>query len=658
MTSINPFTPRTSLLLTSDRLLSALRQTEADIATTSNQISTGKAVNKPSDAPASAATILLLQAQLKARDQHDQNLQFASTILDNTDQAMTDASNILLQAQSIGSSQIGIGSTTDTRANQATVIDQQILALLDIANRQQEGVSLFGGSTTPMSSQNNGNVFVDFLGGVRYLGSQTNLATDVGMSRPMEINSNGNDAFGGQSTRVVSKVVLHPQATASTLLADVAGAQGQGVRIGSLQLTVDGTVAIVDLTGAKTLGDVLNRLNDAVGKIDPTAGSLAVGGTGLSLTAAAGHTISIANNGASQTAADLGLVLSATGATAAGGDLAPRLTALTALAALPMVNFAGGLKISQGSTTKVADFSTSTTVQDLSNAIDKLGLGVKLEINSAGNGLNLVSQVSGPDLSVGEVAGGTTAGDLGLRTLGTATNLSDLNFGQGIHNTPGQDDFSVALHGGTTFNVRLDGATTVGDVIAKISPAAAAAGLTVGTVGQAGTNFNVGLAKDGNGLVMEDQTAGGGDFAVKELGTSLAAGDLGLYTNAGSGATINGGDVGKARADGIFTHLMQLRDALAKDDTRGITVATSAIEQDLTRLTNTRAQVGVRAQRVQQETQRSTDLKTAEQSMLENIQGADMTAVITRFTQLQQQLQASLQVGAKTMQTSLLDFLR
>jgi flagellin-like hook-associated protein FlgL len=43
--------------------------------------------------------------------------------------------------------------------------------------------------------------------------------------------------------------------------------------------------------------------------------------------------------------------------------------------------------------------------------------------------------------------------------------------------------------------------------------------------------------------------------------------------------------------------------------------------------------------------------------MLSTLRDADMTEVITKFMQLQQQLQASLQVGAQNMQVSFLDFL-
>jgi flagellin-like hook-associated protein FlgL len=51
-------------------------------------------------------------------------------------------------------------------------------------------------------------------------------------------------------------------------------------------------------------------------------------------------------------------------------------------------------------------------------------------------------------------------------------------------------------------------------------------------------------------------------------------------------------------------------------------------------------------------------MKTAEQQMLSGLQDADLTTVITRFSQLQEQLQGSLEVAAKELQTSLLDYLQ
>lgn len=651
---------RTTSMLSSNQMLSSLRRTQSSLASINQAIGTGVQVNRPSDAPASTSAILALQQRLEARVQYSVNFQFAETILNNTDQSLSDAGDILLEIQSIGSSQVGIGSTADTRLNQASVIDQQIQSLLDIANRRVQDVSLFGGTNTPPDNQNGGDVFIDFLGGYRYIGTRENLKTDVGLRQPLEYNSNGDEAFGALSARVKGSIDLNPTATNDTRLADLEGALGRGVASGSLRLVINGSPSTINLDNAHTLGDVITRVNDAINTASPGAGSLAFSGGGLALTAAAGNTLEISDIGAATTAADLGIVLTASSATVAGADLNPKITALTSLASLgTTIDWTSGLKITQGDQTRIADFSAATTVQDLANVIDNLRLGLRLEISEDQSALNLVSDVSGLELSVGENAGGTTAGDLGLRTFGLSTRLADFNHGLGVGNSVGADDFAIQLHDGSSFNVNIDSVTTVGELLTAIRNAATAAGLTVGDPGDVGTHFNVGLAPDGNGMALENGSlaAGGSAFRVTQLGTSLAATDLGIYHNAQTGNAINGEDRAKVRVESVFTHLIALRDALVSNDSTGITVATSHIENDVSKLTRIRGEVGVRTQRVIQQQERSEEMQIAEESMLDQLRGADLTEVITRFSQLQQQLEASLRAGSQNLQMSFLEFL-
>jgi len=646
---------RTTSIQVTDQLLSALRNTQRQLATVERQIATGKAVEKPSDAPDKIAAILLLESRLEARAQEEKNVVHGAGVLSNVDSALNDVTDILLEAKTIASSQIGVGSDAVTRRNQATVIDAQIQALTDIANRQHQDVSLFGGGS---SLSRTAPAFQSFLGGVRYVGSSSNIQGDYGLGAPLDFNSNGAEAFGALSTRVISQVDLDPQPTASTLLADLAGAVDAGIRKGSLNLTVDGTSVLVDLTSADTLGDVMTRVNAAITAIDATAGSLGLNGAGFELTAAAGHTISIADTNNGRIAGDLGVAISATGAATVGGDLNVRLTERSPTSAFgATIDFASGLRITNGSDTKVADFSGAATVQDMMNIVADLRIGVRLAINEAGTAMNLVSEVSGIELSIGE-NGGTTAQDLGLRSFGTDTQISDFRFGLGIEPVSGQDQFEIQLHSGASFSVNVAKTGTVSDVLAAISAAAAGAGLTVGAPGDAGTDFNVGLAAIGNGFAFEDGTAGANDFRVAQIGTSLVASQLGIYQNAGAGGTLSGADVAKVKTDSVFTHLIALRDALRANDSAGITVAGEGLERSIDHVTQARAQVGVKSQRLEQQQQRLQEMQIAEKSTLSSLADADLTEVITRMTQLQQQLQASLQSGLSSMQLNLLDFLR
>lgn len=654
MSRIGSLSSRTTQQLMTMQLLNSLRRTQADMLKAQEEISTGKAVSKPSDAPAKTAAILVLERALAAREQTDRNLEHAGGLLNTTDQALGEVHDQLVEAASIASSQVGIGSSAETRANQAAVIDAKIKALLETANRSFQQIPLFGGT----GSAGGGPVFTEFLGGVRYNGTRADLTTLVGGDESVAFNTNGDDAFAALSARVKSAVALNPGATAATRIMDVNGAQGVPVRRGVVVLTVDSTQVSVDLNDAETLGDVADRVNDAINGVSSGAGNLALSGAGFALTAGAGHTISIAEVAAGQVAGDLGIRLTANGATVAGAGVSPKVTPLTTLASLGITaDLNSGLTITQGNTTKSISFAGAATIQDLQNKIEQANLGLRLEINDDATGLNLISEVSGVELSVSE-NGGTTATDLGLRTFHASTKLADFRHGLGVDNEVGKPDFRVRLHDGRSFDVDIDGVTDVAGVVAAIKSAAAGAGISVGDPGQAGTEFNIGLATSGNGFRFEDGTTGTADFRVDPLGLSLAADNLGINTNAGAAASFTGKDNAKVRVEGVFTHMLALRDALQKNDSFGITLAGGGLQTDAEAVNRTRADVGVRAQRVDQQKNRSADQKLSETALLSTLRDADLTEVITRFTQLQQQLQASLQVGSKIQQLSFLDYLR
>lgn len=618
-------------------MLSNLRRTNVELLQTSNALSTGKRVNNPSDDPGAIGSITTLRKYLQDFNQRLSNLGRAGNIVDVTDQALGEATDQLQQAASLATSQIGVGSDTATRKAQASIIDGILDSMFNLANREHQGVSLFGGKSSSATP------FVSELGGYRYVGARQNLNDDLTGSLAIDINSNGVDAFGALSNRVEGSVDLNPDATATTRLANVNGARGKGVTLGTITIDVNGTQTNVDLSAADTLGDVANLVNNALG----AAGSLAVTANGFTLTAGAGNTITISDSGAAATAADLGVGITATAGSTAGGDVDPKLTLLTDLGQLgAAVNLAGGVKITNGATTKIIDTSTASTVQDLINAFNTAGVGVRLEINEAGTGLNLVNEVSGIDLSIGENAGGTTATGLGIRSLNGSTQLSDFRNGQGVRTAAGLDDFRIDLaDGSTSILVNLDGATTVGDVIAAINTAG-------------GGSVTASLAADGNGIALTDNIGGASDFKVVAVNDSFAAEDLGIRKNVGTASTLTGDDHAKVRSESVFTHLVALRDALLNDDTAGLTLAGQAISGDIEKLTTERAKTGVRSNQISAETSRVTDRQVSTQSLLSNIQDTDYASAITRLTQLQQQLQANLSAGARILQLSLLDFLQ
>lgn len=636
MSSLPSSIGRVSTSMSANQMLANLRRTNVGLLKLQEQLSTGLRINRPSDDPAAIGTISSLRKVLEDFTQKLNNLDRASNVVDQTDQALGEASNLLIEATSVATSQIGIGSDADTRAAEATVIDGIIDSLLEISNRDYQDLYLFAGLKSSSAP------FVEKFGGYQYVGSRTNLSDDLGGTRSIDINSNGAASFGALSSRVQGLVDLNPDATADTRIVDVNGARNFGVNLGTVAIDINGSVTNVDLSAADTLGDVADLINNALG----ASGTLNVTANGFTLTAGAGNTITIADISAGVVAADLGIDVAVASGSTVGGDIDPRLTALTDLTQLgAAVNLAGGIKITNGDTTRIIDTSTVTTVQDLVNAIKSADLGVRLEINDDGSGLNLINEVSGTELSIGENAGGSTAGDLGLRSFTGTTELGDFNLGLGVRIEAGKDDLQIELGDGVTvIPVNLDGATTVQDVIDAINAAG-------------GGNVTATLAADGNGITLTDNVGGGSDFKVTALNNSFAAGDLGLLKNAGAASTLDGDDVATVKSDSILTHLMSLRDALRNNDERAITLAGEALQRDTTKLATERAKVGVRANAIASQIERTQDRQVATESLLSDVRDADYATAITRMTQLQQQLEANLRVSSSLLSLSLLDFI-
>lgn len=652
MSDISSIMARTTMLMTSNQLSGQLRQTQEEMFKTQRQISTGMRVENPSDAPGETSAIQFLRGQLQTRGLHQRNLEHAESMLNNIDSALKETNDVLLDAKNLALGQIGVGSDSETRKTTALTIDANIDALMDLGNRKFNNIALFGGAD---GAGSDAPVFEPFLGGVRYRGGEQPLRTTGGQGFEPAFNTTGHDALGALSARVVSPVEFRPQPTSETSIHHVAGVRGEGVSPGSVRVEVDGQSERVDLTDADNLGDVVTRVNAALDGLEPGAGALGLGGEGYELTANAGHQITIEDIGSGKTAADLGITLTASDdETVAGGALRPLLEPTTPLGDLDaQIDLDSGLHITQGGQTKVADFSEAETVQDMQNVIERLELGLRLQINEQRDGFNLVSEVSGVELAVGE-NGGTTARDLGLASLDANTLLSDFRHGRGVETHAGEPDVVFSLRDGTQFEVDLDGATTVGEVLGAIEAAAVDAGASVG----AGEDLELGFADTGTGIAFTDNTAGGEQFRITNASQSRAATHLGIAGDADGGDTIIGQDNATVKVDGVFTHLIDLRDALRNDDERGITIAGERLDKSLEHVASAQAQIGVEAKRVQEERSRSEDQKLTEESMLSELRDASLPEVITRFTQLQTQMQASLQVGAQNMQLSLLDFLR
>ncbi|MGQ0627551.1 MAG: flagellin [Phycisphaerales bacterium] len=681
MTVLPVHLARVPTLLSSRLVVSNYNATNLGLLDLQTKISTGKAVNRPSDNPVKASAISVIDGRLAQADQRARNLDHASTVLGGLDDAIGGVgglTDLVRQAQSIASGQIDSDSTT--RGQQAVVIDSLIRSILQTANRSTAGVFAFGGSTPSRPP------IEELAGGYRYVGRGSGLLTDLGLAENIPITIGGDNAVGETSARVRSTLDFDPALTAAQRLSDLGGARGLGVVPGTLQIQFGaGPALAVDLTEAQTAGDVATRLTAAIRLYEADEGVTILGPGGVSFSAgafsidvAAGGSLAISDVASGTIAADLGLTSAAfTSAAPTGLDVDPRVTLRTALASvgsltLPLGSIRLRLTSAAGSTVRDIDLSAAQTIDDVRNAIESAGLGARVQVNSAGTAIDLLSEVSGRTLSIEETPGGAnTAAQLGLRSLAATTATADFNGGRGVRIVDGQTDpisgnvttarnadFSITLGNGDTFDVDLrpQDLVNVQAVLDRINAAAAAA-VASGDI-PAGA-FNATLTDGANGIAFED-LGGLGQMAVTKLNNSAAAEDLGLLNGTFDSATstLVAQDRAAIRVNNLFSDLIDLRDALTRNDRSGITLAGERLQQSADRLLSAHALVGAYGQRVEAAVTTLENQTLLDRSIKSNLQDLDFTDAAVRLSQLQTQLSASLQTAASVQRLTILDFLR
>lgn len=636
---------RVSHTMRTDLIVDSLRRTQRDLFLSQSRIASGRSFVSASEDPIAASRALDLTQALQQQRQFTANLRYADNFLSAADSALVEINDLLIQASSIASQTVGSLTTEAERASEAEVIARLRQQLQTVANRTVGDRYIFAGRDT------SDRPFIDANGGIAYVGDVVELFTraDQGLLSPFSMP--GNEVFGALSASITTNANLTPTLLPATRLDSIVAADGGAIEQGILVVNeVGGAGAVqVDLGTADTVGDVVDLINQAAAAAG--AGFQAsLGANGLQITPA-GFAVSVGDTSAGVVASALGIRTAAPSTEAiTGAPLTPRLTRLTPVTALAGgagIDLTSGFVIANGPNQATVTLEGAQTVQDIINAINTAGVYVTARINASGTGIDVFNQVSGTSLSIGE-NGGTTATDLGVRTFDAATLLSQLNFGRGIHTVAGQDDFTITAKDGSTVNVNLDGAITVGDVIELINTAA----------GDAGVSVTASFAGTGNGILLSDGTGGSGALSVSIANLSTAAIELGLVKSAPADSSeLLGDDVNPTRTEGILGALVDLETALRQDDTNGISFAGNRLDGLRNEVIRSQGIIGARSQGLKSKLSQMDDASLSTEQFLSQVKDLDFTEAATKLQSALTQFQANLQVSSQIMGVSLLDYL-
>jgi len=290
-----------------------------------------------------------------------------------------------------------------------------------------------------------------------------------------------------------------------------------------------GSNPAIPATNEQTLGDILETLNAA----DPARlrAELSADSDRIvltDLTAESGGTFRVTSALGSKAAEDLGL-------TGAAGDnliAGSRLLAGLSTVSLSRLNGGAGLgplgQVSltdRNGATATVDFSGAASVQDLIDAINAAGIGVRAEINAARNGIRLRDTTgstagnliisSGDSTNTAEALGIATdaavasadSGSLKLQVVSRSTRLATLNGGGGV----AKGSLRIVDSNGVsrTLNLLDDDIVTIGDVIDEVN--------------DLGIGVNAQISEAGDGIALVDTAHGAGQLSVTAGATSTAA---------------------------------------------------------------------------------------------------------------------------------------
>jgi flagellin-like hook-associated protein FlgL len=544
--------------------INQLQSAEQQLLTIEEQVSTGNAFQYLSQDPTAGIQGVLLQEEINQKTQVQTNLTTATGYMSTADSALTSVSTLINSIQSTVQSSIGTTATAADRTAAATQVQNAIQQLVNTGNQQYQGSYLFAGSETTSEP------FTLIGSNVVYNGNTGALKTYSDIGQTLQTNVDGNSAFGAISAPVVG-VDLNPNVTLSTQLSNLNN--GNGVSLGSIEISDGSNSSTVDLSSAKSIGDVVGLI-----EANPPAGdkaSVSVTNTGLDVqltdsSSGAAKEISINEVGGGSTAGDLG-ILNVTGSSSGqitGQPLNPTLSLSTSLSDLLgtsatavlassgdnndvaitainhgtagnnlAVSFVTNSSLAAGQVTVNYDTSNPSAPQlvfDVSpSGVTANAVVSALNSDSAVNSLFQASLVSSDTTS--SVAAGT--GDIDPTATATTAGGSGVTFDQ--------SGLQVS-NGGKTYTIDLSSAKTVQDVIDDIN--------------NSGANLTASFNATGNGLSVTSNLSGS-DFSIGENGGSTAT-ELGLrtFTNSTQLADLNHGEGVSTAGAGLSDFTIQRPD--------------------------------------------------------------------------------------------------
>ena len=202
-------------------VIADIQQSNQNLQTALQQVSTGQRVSVAADDPAAAASLVQLQAKTANLDQYTTNASSALSQAQSADSVVSSVVSLLNQAITLGVE--GANSTTSATNRQtiATNIQGILSNVVSLANTTFQGISLFGGT---VSGQAAFTADASSSTGYKYNGNGNINQISVGESLSVQANIPGDSLFTSSSASVLGALSTLATALASGSSADIGAA--------------------------------------------------------------------------------------------------------------------------------------------------------------------------------------------------------------------------------------------------------------------------------------------------------------------------------------------------------------------------------------------------------------------------------------------------
>lgn len=182
---------RTTTTATSDSLLNYIWTNQANYNSISEQIATQKKINKPSDNPTDAISLLNVNKQINQQNAYLDNMSLASNQLSVMDNNFASIITNLQRASDLGVTASNGTTSTTALTGIKSEVDQMIKNIVDIGNTQYNGSYIFAGtdtSKTPFTQAADGTI--------TYSGNQDQNNIEISDGIKTAINISGDKLLG------------------------------------------------------------------------------------------------------------------------------------------------------------------------------------------------------------------------------------------------------------------------------------------------------------------------------------------------------------------------------------------------------------------------------------------------------------------------------